>query len=274
MKRKILLLAIGAVALIGGIALYHFLNIPDRPTERKAAMQPAYRMQIEGLRFYGTNQGRRVISIMADRFTLGKGKIGFFSTGLTRKATIENATIDVYDGAPSSPEAEPEPPSAKTPSKGTSHLKGGTAPGSFQAPDAVRNRGMSPPYLENRSTQPSTTEEFDFSGLFAEETFSSLFPVRNVAEIEVSPVTVRLRNDDVVLMRITATKASVRLKEKSILFTGQVRVSSGNAVMTTEQLVFIPETSRLRTDQPFVLQQGGRTLEGSGLTTDLFLRPQ
>jgi hypothetical protein len=90
--KKILLLAIAAVALIGGASLYRFLNEPDAPPNRKGAVQTAYRMQVEGLRFYGTNQGRRVVSIEADRFTLGKGKIGFFSTGLTRRATIENAT--------------------------------------------------------------------------------------------------------------------------------------------------------------------------------------
>jgi hypothetical protein len=277
LRGKIILPAIAAVALIGGVALYRFLSEPDAPMNRKAAVQPAYRMQIEGLRFYGTNQGRRVVYIEADRFTLGKGKIGFFSTGLTRRATIENATIDVYAGTPSYPGAEPDERFTKTPSEGASQPKGGkggTAPDSFQAQDAVRNQGMSPLYPGNRSAQPPTAGEFDFGGLFDEETFSSLFPVRNVAEIEVSPVTVRLRNDHAILMRITAAKASVRLKEKAILFTGQVRVSSGSAEMTTEQLVFIPETSRLRTDGPFVLKQGGRTLEGSGLTTDLSLRPQ
>jgi hypothetical protein len=128
--------------------------------------------------------------------------------------------------------------------------------------------------LNNEFIGISPTGEFDFGGLFAEETFSSLFPVRNIAEIEVSPVMVRLRNDRTVLMRIIAARASVRLKEKEILFTGRVRVSSDNAEMATEELVFIPETSRLRTDHPFVLKRGSRTLEGSRLTTDLLLRPQ
>jgi len=99
-KGKILFLAIAAVALIGGLAFFWFLREPDAPKDRKTAVQPAYRMQIEGLRFYGMNQGRRVVSITADRFTLRRGKIGFFSTGLTRTALIENAIIDIYAGAP------------------------------------------------------------------------------------------------------------------------------------------------------------------------------
>jgi hypothetical protein len=247
-KRKLLLPAITVVVLIGGLAFFWFLRAPEAPKDRKVATQPEYRMQIEGLRFYGMNQGRRVVSIAADRFTLRRGKIGFFSTGLTRTALIESAIIDIYAGAPSSLGAGPEHRSAKPPPEGASLL--------------------------HESVKAPPTGKFDFSGLFAEETFSSLFPVRNIAEIEVSPITVRLHADQAVLTRITAAKASVRLKEKEILFTGQVRVSSGGAELTTEQLAFLPGTARLRTDHPFVLKKENRTVEGTGLTTDIFLRTQ
>ena len=227
-KKNLLLPAIAAVVLIGGLALFWFLREPDASKDRKVAVQPAYRMQIEGLRFYGMNQGRRVVSIRADRFTLRRGKIGFFSTGLTRMALIENAIIDIYAAA--------------------------TAPSS-------------------RNTPPSAGE-VDFGALFTEETFSSLMPVRNIAEIAVSPVTVRLHDDTSLLTEITAAKASVRLKDKEILFTGNVRVSAGGSELTTEGLSFLPETSRLRTDRPFVLKWENRVLKGTSLTTDLFLQPQ
>ena len=249
-KGKILFLAIAAVALIGGLAFFWFLREPDAPKDRKAAVQPAYRMQIEGLRFYGMNQGRRVVSITADRFTLRRGKIGFFSTGLTRTALIENAIIDIYTGAPA-PSSRNAPPSAGPP---------------------LHNRRLPPAAIPKGGTAP--TPEFDFGGLFSEETFSSLFPVRNIAEIEVSPVTVRLHNDKSLLTEITAAKASVLLKDKEIRFTGNVRVSAGSSELTTEDLSFLPGTSRLRTDHPFVLKRGDRTLQGASLTTDLFLQPQ
>ena len=225
-KLVLFLLVIPAVALIGGVVLQRLLSGPDVRQEQRKGAQPEYRMQIEGLRFYGMNQGRRVVSITADRFTLRRGKIGFFSTGLTRTAQIENAIINIYAVA--------------------------TAPSSRHAPPSAG--------------------EFDFGCLFAEETFSSLFPVRNIAEIEVSPVAVHLHNDKSVLTRIIAAKASVRLKDKEILFTGNVRVSTGSSELTTEHLSFLPGTSRLRTDHPFVLKRGDRTLEGTSLTTDIFLK--
>lgn len=227
-KWALVLLVTPAVALIGGVVLHRLLNGPDVRQEQRRGTQPEYRMQIEGLRFYGMNQGRPAVSITADRFTLRRGKIGFFSTGLTRTALIENAIIDIHAAA--------------------------TAPSSRNAPPAAG--------------------EVDFGGLFAEETFSSLFPVRNIAEIEVSPVTVRLHSDQSLLTEITAAKASVRLKDKEILFMGNVRISTGGAELTTEDLTFLPGTSRLRMDRPFVLKRGNLTLEGTNLTTDIFLQPQ
>jgi hypothetical protein len=249
-KWVLFLLAITAVALIGGVVLHRLLSGPDVRQEQRKGAQPEYRMQIEGLRFYGMHQGRRAISIAADRFTIRRGKIGFFSTGLTRMALIENAIIDIYAGA-------------TTPSSRTE--KGGTAPDSFHAEDDAQNRELSPLF---------PTGEFDFGGLFAEETFSSLFPVRSIAEIDVSPVTVRLHNDKSLLTEITAAKASVLLKDKNILFTGNVRVSAGGSELTTEDLSFLPGTSRLRTDHPFVLKRGNRTIEGTSLTTNIFLQPR
>ena len=228
MKRPILLAAIAAVILAGG-GTFFYLQREAPNVQRKTDLQPAYRTQIDGLRFYELHQGRRVVSITADRFAIGRGKLGFFSTGLTRKATIQNAIIEIY----AAPQATGSPPGKLSP-------KSGRTP--------------------------------DFTRLFAEETFSSLLPVRNIAEIEITPVTIRLRDDYAVLASIVAVKAAILLREKKIRFTGQVRASSGDAELLTEQLIFIPESSRLQTDHPFRLKRGDVVIRGARLTTDIFLK--
>ncbi|MHB8090104.1 MAG: LPS export ABC transporter periplasmic protein LptC [Syntrophales bacterium] len=234
-KRNIIWLAIAIVALSGGLAFFCLQReAPNYPS--KKVSQPAYQTQIDGLRFYELNHGRRVVSITADRFAIGRGKIGFFSTGLTRKAIIQNAIIEIYANSQFAA-ALPGKPSPQ-----------GT-PGNIS--------------LENHP---------DFTRLFAEETFSSLLPVRNIAEIEISPVTIRLRNDDKVLASIAAVRAAILLREKRIRFTGQVRVSSGDAELTTEELIFIPEAALLQTDHPFILKRGGNAIHGPALTTDIFLK--
>lgn len=244
-KRRLISPAILAVALVLGSAWFWLK--PEAPKGGTASPQPAYRMQIEGLRFYGMNGGRRVISIAADRFTLRKGKIGFFRTGLTRTALIENAVVEIYAGSPSSGDSVPAGGSA------TAHPGGDSATGGAL--------GKVP------------TENIAFGGLFSEETFASLMPAQSIAKIEIAPVTVRLHGARSVLTEVTATRASLLLKEREILFAGNVRVNSSGAELATDQISFFPETGRLRTDRPFVLKQGRRTLEGTGLTTDIFLKP-
>jgi hypothetical protein len=262
-----------AFLTLGG-AVFLFLQERDAPTRGAMPTQPAYRMQAEGLRFYGTNQGRRVISIAADRFTLRKGKIGFFSTGLTQRALIENGVIEIYAGAASSPEA------VRAGASATVHPGGNppdidSARGVARQPAAENNQELSLLFGEEakqESDGSSPAERVDFGALFAEETFSSLLPTRNIAEIEVAPVTVRLHGNRGILTQITAAGAAVRLKEREILFTGNVRVSASDAELTTDRLSFFPETTRLQTDRPFILRQGRRTLEGAGFSSDIFLK--
>jgi hypothetical protein len=255
-----------AAALIMGAALFWFLREGAAPRPGAMPPQSDYRMQAEGLRFYGTNQGRRVISIAADRFTLRKGKIGFFSTGLTQRALIENGVIEIYAGkvgtAPTFSQNHPRglrsgsPPLARNPA-GEDHRELAT----LFADLAGKGSGETAP-----------VEPVDFSGLFSEETFASLLPARNISEIEVAPVTVRLHGERGVLTQIAASGAFVRLREREIVFAGNVRVSASGAELKTERLSFFPETALLETDRPFVLKQGRRTLEGTGFKTNIFLK--
>jgi hypothetical protein len=236
-RRMMIVAAIAAVALTGGAA-YYFFRAPDAApgVMKQTAGKPAYRTQIDGLRFFETRQGRRVVSITADRFELGRGRIGFFSTGLTRRAMIKNAVIEIYADA-----RQDDPIGAK-------------------------------PAPEGKRRNIPIGENVAFSGLFAGDAFSTLLPVRNTAEIEISPIRLTLRNERTVLTSIAAVRATVLLRDKRILFTGQVRVLSGNAELTTEQLSFIPATSRLQTDRPYILKRGNAVREGAGLSTSIFLR--
>ncbi len=238
-KKQILGLVLLGIVLVGGMAIYWLPGEPGAGQKGKtAARQPAYRMHIEGLKFYGMNQGQRVISIAGDLFTIRKGKIGFFSTGLTQTASIENARIDIY--------ATPIPPSGKI----SGHSNG-----------KPTQEGDSP------------AEKWHFGNLLADEVFSSLLPTKSISAIEMAPVTVVLHGGESVLTRISAAAAAIRLREQDILFKGGVRISSGEAELTTEQLLFAPRTSRLKVDSAFVLKQGARNIEGTSLTTDLFLQP-
>ena len=55
-----------------------------------------YRHQIKSFKFDSFNNGEKVLSIKADKFTIEKKKLGYFRLGLINVAIFENAVIDVY----------------------------------------------------------------------------------------------------------------------------------------------------------------------------------
>lgn len=57
---------------------------------------PKPRHDIRGFRFDGTHEGKKTISIKADRFSIDKKKLGFFRFGLMNVARLENAFIHIY----------------------------------------------------------------------------------------------------------------------------------------------------------------------------------
>jgi hypothetical protein len=55
-----------------------------------------YSLQIKGFKFDSFDDGEKVLSIKADKFTVEKKKLGFFRFGLINVAIFKNAVIDVY----------------------------------------------------------------------------------------------------------------------------------------------------------------------------------
>lgn len=275
-KKQAICLAGLTVAVIGGIILFLLLRQSDPPRNLKRSSQPSQRLRVEGLRFYGMKEGRRVIAIEADRFVIQKGKIGFFSTGLTQTVRIENARIDLYAAGASTPGNETKPLSAQaSPDRGPAsrETSAATSGGVHQAREPTKSSlaGSSP---GGKPTDRPPAPRWNFGDLFAGETFSSLLPTKNLSAIEAAPVMVRLHGSSALQTRIEASRASVRFRERDILFEGNVRVSAKGAELETEQLVFVPETACLKTDKPYILKKGDRTIEGTHLVTDLLLQPQ
>lgn len=64
----------------------------DAPYQRNIASQ----QEIRGFRFDGFHDGKKVITIKADRFSIEKKKVGFFRFGLMSEARLENAVIRIY----------------------------------------------------------------------------------------------------------------------------------------------------------------------------------
>ena len=68
----------------------------ERTTTAHHRQQVGRRHEIRGVNFNAVTEGRKHISLQADRLCIEKKKIGFFRCGLINKATLENAIIHIY----------------------------------------------------------------------------------------------------------------------------------------------------------------------------------
>jgi len=94
-----LLYALPLLVMAGAVMIYLPLSPSNGEASRSSGLHktaPRHRLQVRGFHFEGRYEGKRVISIRSDRFTIEKKKLGFFSLGLMNTATFRNAVIDLY----------------------------------------------------------------------------------------------------------------------------------------------------------------------------------
>lgn len=229
-RTRVVLLFLAACGLAGLIFLLYQHRTSSSPTDRADSSRYQYprpRHEMHGFSFHGIHEGKRTISIKADRFAVEKKKLGYFRFGLMNVARLTNAVIDIY---------------GKTAGQTADQSGSGT-----QKP-----KGMTFEHIFSKKALPS-------------------FPVKRVSSIVAEPVHVKLHDEESVVTEISASSASIRMKKREVLFEGKVRVVSGNRVLTTDQLSFLPENAVLRADGHFVLRTPEKQFEGKRLTTDIFL---
>ena len=81
------------------IFLYAFQpsqKIASNPMRDTLAGTSSQNHDIQGFRYTGAFEGRKVISVRADRFLIRKKKIGFLRFGLLNEVRFDNARIDIY----------------------------------------------------------------------------------------------------------------------------------------------------------------------------------
>lgn len=250
---KITFLLLTLCAIAGTVFLYYRHRTSGIAEDRVQALRrkyPAPRHEIRGFEFDGHYEGKKIISIKADRFGIEKKKLGFFRFGLMNEARIENAVVDIYGKTIHNVEA-----AANT------NIRNEQEPlSSSQSP------ALSP-------DKPRLRQTVTFEGLFSKSALPPL-PVKRVSSIIIEPVSVRLHDQTSLVCQISAAGAAVRLNTQDILFRGDVKVVSSLRVLTTDQLTVDPQNALLTTNRHFVLRTPEKQIEGEGLTTDVYLSCQ
>lgn len=112
--------------------------------------------------------------------------------------------------------------------------------------------------------------EVTFDDVFSKDALPSML-VKRISSVSIVPVRLVLLNGDSPLATISAQSATVRLRERDILFRGKVKLTSGNRVLTTNEMLLLPEKGTVQCDHNFQLTASGKERSGVHLNTDIFL---
>ena len=243
-KRSKLIFFILSVSVIGAMAfLYHkhrtSIVINSIP-EFQHQPYPGHRVQIQGFHFEGNYEGKKAITITAERFTIEKRNLGLLRFGMLNVAKLKNAVIDIY---------------------------GQVIKDSISSDQNGHHQTYGRANLKGQSKRGIT-----FANVFKKETLPS-FPEKRISSILIDPICLKIHVDNFLITQITATTASIKLKNRHIVFNGDVRVISGENILQTGQLTLIPEKAILQTDHHFIIKTAEKREEGEHLRTDIFLHP-
>lgn len=232
-----LLLAVAGIAVPIFIYYRHSASLPADNYKNISHYQQRHRPrhEIRGFSFDSSQDGRSLISIKADRFSIKKKKLGFLSFGLINEVRIDNALIHIY--------------------------------GRSELPEKRSDEKRS----DISTTDIKPQRDLTFKGIFSKNALPS-FQAKKISSIVMKPVYLELHDEKSVVTQISAASAVVRLKKRYILFKGNVRVVSSSKVLTTSQLSLFPENAVIRCDQHFILKTPEKDLEGDRLTSDIFLK--
>ena len=187
------------LTVMGGMVFVYYQHRtsgpPKPPQEIPRFMPPAHRLQIGGFRYDGNREGKKIISIKADKFTIEKKKMGFFRLGLLNVARFKNAVIDIYGQRIGSGEA---------PGKPNTH---------------TQNSGMSFKELFTREALPSFSVK-RVSSIMIEPICLNLYDGKSlISQIRASSANIRLRKRDILFEGDVRVKSgSASLKTDHLIF--------------------------------------------------------
>ena len=235
---QITLAMIILITIAGMIYLYrHHQQAPALTGQEEVADPKAYKpfQEIRGFQFNGTHEGKSVITIKADRFSIQKKKVGFFRFGLMNEAVFENVVVHIYGRPVQTPGREP-----------------------------VRSDKIS-------STASGAEQRITFKDVFSKQSLPAL-PMKRISGVIMKPVEIVLHDEHAIASRIRAAMGIIRFKTRDAYFKGNVELVSGPRVLTADQLIMDPESAMIKTNGRFVMKTPEKQWEGTALSADIYLR--
>jgi len=283
-RKRITILFLFFAATIAGGTLFSAFHHRSSYSIHEPIDTPSYGNQragheIRGFHYEADYKGKTTISIKADTFSIQKKKLGSFRFALMNEPVFKNAVVHIYGKAGVQ---------KNRPKDSNKHIEGreqetlsGENPPAHRTRQVLSTETEPVPADSNRlpgkkldqvQDIPEPEQGFRFDDIFSKESLPPL-PGKRVSSVVLKPIIIELHDEDSVVTKISASSGIIRLKQRDILFRGNVRVISGSQILTTELLSMLPQEAIFRTDRHFILKTPEKQWNGNRLTTDIFLRP-
>ena len=211
---------------------------PEKKVQLTGYTPSRPRLEITGLKYDLNFNGKRSISLKADRFLIRKRKLGLIRFGLAQEALFENAEVSFFNKKSIS--VPPEPIYGNL-----------TTPLSLQ---------------EVSASEPAE----DFSLLSMDEILTSS-EAKRLSSIVLKPVIITFHDENNKISRIQADSASIQMQRQEFVLSGDVHVTAGEKHITTSRLIFLPEKNEIYIPGNFLLDIQGDKRTGKPVSSDVFL---
>ncbi|RLB32851.1 MAG: hypothetical protein DRH12_19025 [Deltaproteobacteria bacterium] len=96
-------------------------------------------------------------------------------------------------------------------------------------------------------------------------------PVKRLSSIVIAPIHLELYRNQVLVSKISADYAKIRLVKSDIVFKGNVVLTSATRILTTNFLTFNPTSGTIECKGKYLLNRHGHNISGRHLITDVLL---
>jgi hypoxanthine-guanine phosphoribosyltransferase len=100
----------------------------------------------------------------------------------------------------------------------------------------------------------------------------SVIHAKRLTSMEIMPVSIAFHDGLQGEARISAKAASVRLKDRGVLFVGDVRLETGSKMLKTSRLLLDPASEEITVRNGFVIIANNQERSGTELVSDIFLK--
>ena len=232
-----LIIAIFSGTLLLVNAIYQITKENPQDSEKKRGYQYAKPyQQIKNLTYTSHINAQKKIVIQCKYFTIKRKKIGGLGFGMMKEAILYDGMIQLY-----------------------------------HYPQQIPNLSAHTANSSENSTRVDDENTQDLFQTLISKDSPLLSGVKNIASVSIKPVTIELFANNELSTEIRARSAVFNLKQGTILFSGKVRVLSGQRELLVGTLELNPENKQL-TGKNYTLNTPEGKKSGKQIITDLYLR--